>query len=125
MLLTMLLVSIRHTPSRARYPATVNVACPGRGAAPLQRCTAEPGPTNREWYLQWIPDQQRITEPVLGPHEARTQRRLITASGPACRRDNRRSRAGSCGRASRPRRISPTADTADTWSPPDPHAEPA
>src|SRR5260370_15022318 len=55
--LTMLIISMRHTPSRARYPATVNVACPRRGAAPLQRCTAEPGPANREWYLQWTPDQ--------------------------------------------------------------------
>jgi len=48
-----------------------------------------------------------------------------SASGSACRRDSRRSRAGSCGRASRPRHISPAAGTAGTWSPPDPHAGPA
>src|SRR3979409_2550859 len=40
----------------------------------------------------------------------------VSVSGPACRRDSRRSRAGSCGRASRPRHISPAGDTADIWS---------
>src|SRR5258708_40187345 len=49
----------------------------------------------------------------------------LSASGSACRRDSRRSRAGACGRRSRPRHISPAADTADTWSPPAPRAEPA
>ena len=39
-----------------------------------------------------------------------------TASAPASRRGSRRSRAASCGRASRPRRISPAADTAGTWN---------
>jgi hypothetical protein len=48
-----------------------------------------------------------------------------TASAPACRRDSRKSHAGSCGRASRPRRILPTADTAGTWNPPAPRAAPA
>jgi len=49
-------------------------------------------------------------------HAPRTRTRVprrafITASGPASRRDNRRSRAGSCGRASRLRRISQGAGT--------------
>src|SRR5258708_39505156 len=46
----------------------------------------------------------------------------LTASGPACRRGSHRSRAGSFGRASRPRRISPAADTAHTLRPPALHA---
>jgi hypothetical protein len=49
----------------------------------------------------------------------------ISASGPACRRDSRRNRAASCGRASRPRHISPAAGTAGIWNPPAPHATPA
>ena len=43
-------------------------------------------------------------------------RAALTASAPASRRGSRRSRAASCGRASRPRRISPAADTAGTWN---------
>ncbi len=49
----------------------------------------------------------------------------VSASGPASRRDSRRSRAWSCGRASRPRRISPAAGTAGTWNPPGPRGAPA
>src|SRR5580698_7668762 len=34
-------------------------SCPGRGAALLQRCSANPGPTHRDCH--WTPDQQRTT----------------------------------------------------------------
>jgi hypothetical protein len=36
------------------------LSCPGRGAALLQRCSAEPGPTT-EQAARWTPDQQRTT----------------------------------------------------------------
>jgi hypothetical protein len=36
------------------------LSCPGRGAALLQRCSAEPGP-RAERAARWTPDQQRIT----------------------------------------------------------------
>jgi hypothetical protein len=49
----------------------------------------------------------------------------LIASAPACRRGSRRSRAGSCGRASRPPRTSPTAGRAGTWNPPTPRRAPA
>ena len=49
----------------------------------------------------------------------------LSASAPASRRDSRRSRAGSCGRASRPRRISPAAGTAGIWNRRGPRAAPA
>ena len=48
-----------------------------------------------------------------------------TASAPAYRRGSRRSRAGSCGRASRPRHISPAAGMAGIWNRPAPRAAPA
>jgi glutathione S-transferase len=48
-----------------------------------------------------------------------------SASAPACRRDSRRSRAGSCGRAIRLRRISPAAGRAGTWNRPGPRTAPA
>src|SRR6185437_14288863 len=34
-------------------------SCPGRGAALLQRCSADPGPTHGDYC--WTPDQQRTT----------------------------------------------------------------
>ena len=46
----------------------------------------------------------------------RIARRPISASARASRRGSRRSRAGSCARASRPRRISPAAGRGGTWS---------
>ena len=49
----------------------------------------------------------------------------LSESAPASRRDSRRSRAGSCGRASRPRHTSPAAGTGGTWNPPGPRAAPA
>ena len=48
-----------------------------------------------------------------------------SASGRASRRSSRRSRAWSCGRASRPRRISPAAGRAGTWSRPGRRRAPA
>ena len=49
----------------------------------------------------------------------------ISASAPGARRGSRRSRAGSCGRASRPRRISPRAGRDGISNPRAPHAAPA
>ena len=46
-------------------------------------------------------------------------------SVPVSRRDSRRNRAGSCGRASRPRHTLPAAGKADTWSRRAPRAAPA
>jgi len=37
-----------------------SASCPGRGAALLQCCSAEPGPTPG----RWAPDQQRTTSQV-------------------------------------------------------------
>ncbi len=51
--------------------------------------------------------------------------RPFTASAPVSRRDSRRTRAGSCGRASRPRRISPAADRAGISNRRGPRAAPA
>ena len=45
----------------------------------------------------------------------RARQASISGSGPDARRDSRRSRGGSCGRASRPRRTSPAAGRAGTW----------
>src|SRR6266851_3121411 len=39
-------IHAQHSRRRHTTPALVNVTCPGRGAALLQRCTAEPEPTN-------------------------------------------------------------------------------
>ena len=54
-----------------------------------------------------------------------SQGRHVTASALVYRRDNRRSRAGSCARASRPRHTSPAADTDGILSPQAPRATPA
>lgn len=66
-------------------------------------------------------ERQRITA-LLN----RTDRvRPVSVSGPASRRDNRRSRDRSCGPAIRPRHISPEADRGGTWNRPARHAAPA
>jgi hypothetical protein len=48
-----------------------------------------------------------------------------SVSAPGARRDNRRSRGRSCGRASRLRHISPVAGTGDIWNPRDLRTAPA
>ena len=53
------------------------------------------------------------------------ERRLTTASATGARRDSRRSRAGSCGRASRPRHISPAAGRGGISNRQAPRAAPA
>ena len=52
-------------------------------------------------------------------------RRVISASEPDARRDNHRSRGRSCGRASRPRHISPAAGRGGISNPTGRHAAPA
>ena len=60
--------------------------------------------------------EYRSTRPTNSP---------LSASGPAGRCGNRRSRARSCGRASRPRRISPGAGRGGTCCRRAPHTAPA
>ena len=67
----------------------------------------------------------RSPHPALRAAFSRTRERGSTASAPASRRGSRRSRAASCGRASRPRRISPAADRVGTWNRRGPRAAPA
>ena len=57
--------------------------------------------------------------------QSRGSAAALSASAPASDRDSRRSRAASCGRASRPRRISPAADTDGISSPRGRRAAPA
>jgi glutathione S-transferase len=57
--------------------------------------------------------------------EARPTFKKAFALAPASRRDSRKSRVGSCGLASQPRRISPAAGMADISNRPAPRAKPA
>ena len=56
-----------------------------------------------------------LSRQARDPYVARSVPR-VSASALASRHGSRRSRAASCGRASRPRRTSPAGDTAGTWN---------
>ena len=93
----------------------------GSSSSPLCRA----GPRLRRLRdRQWRPERQKQKgRPASRP--LHLDGRTLSASAPAFRRGSRRSRAASCGRASRPRRISPAAGTADTWNPTGPRTAPA
>ena len=69
------------------------------------------------------PAAEQFLEWIAGTSPAMTK--CISASGRASRRDSRRSRDWSCGRASRPRHISPAAGRAGISNPRAPHRAPA
>ena len=124
-------------PASCAAPAAISSRCP-RAISILppritssRRLTPQPCGEKPVTPMSMAPGNDRGSGPAVAARlrgaAVRDGRRWegLSASGPAFRRDSRRSRAGSCGRASRPRHISPAADTAGIWNRPGPRAAPA